>query len=200
MRIPPQKLFNRVRWNNLLLPLPCFVIMFHTEYSQLFSFLNGMPHTRLVLDGTACCSLLPPTPLIHWLVDWEASLAIWENNVISGWAELLNPLWDYSLLSASVITDHRQKKETKVFPLLYASIFILTSSVWRELFSIGFENWHSPYYFPSTFSLLAAWQCLKVQEHTFCSLLHWAEINTFVSNIEVNAERYKNASAWSELC
>lgn len=127
--------------------------------------------TRLVLDDTVCCSSLP-TLLIHWLVDWEASLAIWENNVISGWAELLNPLWDYSLLSASVITDHRQKKETKVFPLLYASIFILTSSVWRELFSIAFENWHSLYCSPSLFSLLAVWQCFKVQENKFSSFLY----------------------------
>lgn len=130
-----------------------------------------------------------PTLLIHWLVDWEASLAIWENNVISGWAELLNPLWDYSLLSASVITDHRQKKETNVFPLLYASIFIFTSSVWRELFSIGFENWHSLYYFPCLFSLFAVMQCFKVQERMFCSVLHLLglallefAINTFLSN------------------
>lgn len=149
-----------------------------------------------------------PTPLIHWLVDWEASLAIWENNVISGWAELLDPFWDYSLLSASVITDHRQKKETKVFPLLYASIFILTSSFWRELFSffsffsvlrIGTLSTTPLLYF----HCLLCGSVLKSKRTSFvrsCICLIWFAINTFVSNIAANAERHKSASAWSELC
>lgn len=140
-----------------------------TEYSQLFSLLNGMPHTHLVLDAAALYSL--PTLLIHWLVDWEASLAIWENNVISGWAELLNPLWDYSLLSASVITDHRQEKEKKVFPLLYAAIFIPTSSVWWVILNRFWELAISLYSL-LLFSTLAVWQRFKVQQHKLCSLLY----------------------------
>lgn len=145
-----------------------------------------------------------PTLLIHWVADWEASLAIWENNVISGWAELLNPLWDYSLLSASVITDHRREKETNVFPLLYASIFILASSVWRELFSISVLRIATLSSTPLPYCrCLLRGSVLKSERIRFtlpCVRVGSFAIKTFARNVAANPERHKRASVWSELC
>ena len=114
-----------------------------------------------------------PTLLIHWQKDWEASLAIWENNVISRWAELLDPLWDYSLLHAFVITDHVQKKEKELSARLYACIFTRLSSDWWIIFN-RLEKSGSL----STSTLLCL-QCLlsgcvlKSNRIRLCSTLHF---------------------------
>lgn len=163
LRIPPHQLFSIIFLYRSVcsnsLPLHCFAIMLHAEYSHLFSYLNRKPHTPC----TAYSSLLPlPALLIHWLLDWEASLAIWENNVILGWAELLNPLWDYSLplsLSASVITDHRKRKKRKSF-LYCVFLFPFSPHLSGELFSTELPA-SLCCYSPSLFSLLVVFSEFK---------------------------------------
>lgn len=123
------------------------VIMFHTEKLQLFSVSHrGWQRAALLLPADSADSFRRRIERLH--------LQFGNNNVIWEWAELLNPLWDFSLLSASVITDHSQEEEKRVLPPSHASIFILISSVCWELFSIGLENCHSLYQSPLLLSSL----------------------------------------------
>lgn len=125
----------------------CHLFLREWNFSTGFTGAPRTIPTRFSLRNGTPAASPPPTPtgalLIHCLVDWEASLAIWENNVISGWAELLNPVRDYSPhpVCLSDYWSQAKRKEMKVstpLPTCFHSRLALSA----ELLWMTSKNWH----------------------------------------------------------